>query len=148
MKKRILTISFVLLFCMMFLQGCSKEGETSIKVVVNEKGTRVEATLKADQSKNYEWLYFSKNGKLTESATDFKEDIFSDTYTQKYGFVIEEKESDVVYFVLYQTDDIENGKIFEYEISYDEEGKIVLGEQKEFLLIQYNDILEKVKAAQ
>mgnify|MGYP003304600241 FL=1 len=89
MKKRMVVLSFILLFCMMFLQGCSIEGETSIKVVTNEKGTRIEATLKADESKNYEWLYFTKNGKLTESATEFSNDIFSDTYTQKYGFVIE-----------------------------------------------------------
>ena len=141
-------LSFILLFCMMFLQGCSIEGETSIKVVTNEKGTRIEATLKADESKNYEWLYFTKNGKLTESATEFSNDIFSDTYTQKYGFVIDERDSDVIYFVLYQTDDIEGGKIFEYEISYNDEGKIQLGEQKDSSLIHNPDLLEKVKAAQ
>lgn len=148
MKKRMVVLSFILLFCMMFLQGCSIEGETSIKVVTNEKGTRIEATLKADESKNYEWLYFTKNGKLTESATEFSNDIFSDTYTQKYGFVIDERDSDVIYFVLYQTDDIEGGKIFEYEISYNDEGKIQLGEQKDSSLIHNPDLLEKVKAAQ
>lgn len=148
MKKRMVVLSFILLFCMMFLQGCSIEGETSIKVVTNEKGTRIEATLKADESKNYEWLYFTKNGKLTESATEFSNDLFSDTYTQKYGFVIDERDSDVIYFVLYQTDDIEGGKIYEYEISYNDEGKIQLGEQKDSSLIHNPDLLEKVKAAQ
>lgn len=148
MKKRMVVLSFILLFCMMFLQGCSIEGETSIKVVTNEKGTRIEATLKADESKNYEWLYFTKNGKLTESATEFSNDLFSDTYTQKYGFVIDERDSDVIYFVLYQTDDIEGGKIYEYEISYNDEGKIQLGEPKDSSLIHNPDLLEKVKAAQ
>lgn len=148
MKKKFISFSFVALLCMMLLQGCSTEGETSIKVVINEKGTRVEATLKADESKNYEWLYFTKSGKITESASDFSEDIFSNTYTQKYGFVIDERDNDVLYFVLYQTDDIESGKIFEYEISYDEEGTIQLGEQKETFLIHNEGLLEKVKAAQ
>ncbi len=148
MKRKLISFSIVLMLCMMFLQGCSKEGETSIKVVVNEKGTRIEATLKADESKNYKWLYFTKDGKITESATEFTEDIFSDTYTQKYGFVIDERDSDVLYFVLYQTDDIESGKIFEYEVSYNEEGMILLGEQKESFLSHNKDLLEQVKAAQ
>ena len=91
MKKRFTLWSVILVLCTMFLQGCSTEGETSIKVVTNEAKTRIEATLKADESKNYEWKYFTKNNKLTESATDFSNDIFSDTYTQKYGFVINEK---------------------------------------------------------
>ena len=148
MSKRFVAISFAILLCMMFLQGCSTEGETSIKVLVNEKGTQIEATLKSDESKNYEWLYFTKNNKLTESATKFSKDIFSNTYTQKYGFVIDERGSDVVYFVLYQTDDIESGKIFEYEIYYNDDGTIVLGEQKESSLKNNNDLLEQVKAAQ
>ena len=66
----------------------------------------------------------------------------------KYAFVIDERDSDVLYFVLYQTDDVEAGKVFEYEISYDEEGKIILGEQKESMLIQNDNLLEKVKAVQ
>lgn len=148
MKKKRITLSFIIMLCMIILQGCSKEGETSIKVVTNEKGTRIEATLKADESKNYEWKYFTKDNKVTESATDFSKDIFSTTYTQKYGFVIDEKESDIIYFIVYQTDDIENGNIYEYEISYNEEGSIVLGEQKEKRLINYPDLLERVKAEQ
>ena len=148
MKKKFITMSFVLLLFMMLLQGCSMEGETSIKVITNDDGDRIEATLKADESKNYAWVYFTKNDKLTESATNFSNDIFSNTYTQKYGFVIDERDSDVLYFVLYQTDDIEAGKIFEYEVSYNEEGKIVLGEQKDSLLKHNSELLEKVKAAQ
>ena len=148
MKKRIVLFSLIMLLCMSFLQGCSKDGETSIKVVVNDKWTRIEATLKADESKNYKWLYFTKNSKLTESASEFSNDIFSDTYTQKYAFVIDERDSDILYFVLYQTDDIEAGKIFEYEVSYNEEGNIELGDQKDSLLIHNSDLLEKVKAVQ
>ena len=145
MKKRLALISVLLVLCIVFLQGCSAEGETSIKVVTNDKGTRIEATLKADKSKSYEWKYFTKNNKLTESATEFSNDIFSNTYTQKYGFVIDEKESDVVYFVLYQTDDIEGGKVYEYEISYNDEGKIVLGEQKETWLKNNSELLKQVE---
>lgn len=148
MKKKFIALSFVLVLCMALLQGCSTEGETSIKVVANENGTRIEATLKADESQNYAWLYFTKYNKVTESATDFSNNIFSSTYTQKYGFVINEKESDVLYFVSYQTDDIESGRIFEYEVSYDEDGKITLGEQKESWLEHNPELLEKVKAAQ
>ncbi len=148
MKKKFATLCFVFILSTLLMQGCSTEGETSIKVVPNEKATRIEATLKADESKNYEWKYFTKKGKLTESATEFSNDIFSDTYTQKYGFVIDEKESDTIYFVLYKTDDIESGKIFEYDISYDEDGKIVLGDQKETSLEYNQELLDKVKAAQ
>lgn len=148
MKKKFATLCIVFTLFSMILQGCSIEGETSIKVVPDEKATRIEATLKADESKNYEWKYFTKKGKLTESATEFSNDIFSDTYTQKYAFVIDEKESDTIYFVLYKTDDIESGKIFEYDISYDEDGKIVLGDQKETSLEYNQELLDKVKAAQ
>ncbi len=148
MKKKFIVLSLVLVLCMMLLQGCSMEGETSIKVVTNENGTRIEATLKADESKNYEWKYFTKNNNLTESATDFSNDIFTNTYTQKYAFVIDEKDTDVVYFVLYQTDNIEGGKVFEYEVSYNEDGKIVLGDQKETQLEYNSELLEKVKTEQ
>lgn len=148
MKKKFSVLSILLVLCTMLLQGCSTEGETSIKVVTNEAGTRIEATLKADESKNYEWKYFTKNNKLTESATEFSNDIFSDTYTQKYGFVIDERESDVIYFVLYQTDDVEGGKVYEYEISYDEDGKIVLGEQKEMWLKNNPEILKKMQPSE
>ena len=129
MKKKLSLLVILVGLCMVFLQGCSTEGETSIKVVTNEAGTRIEATLKADESKNYEWMYFTKNNKLTESASEFSNDLFSETYTQKYGFVIDERESDVIYFVLYQTDDVEGGKVYEYEISYNDDGEIELGEQ-------------------
>ena len=148
MKKRLLVLSLVLIMCMMFLQGCSMEGETSIKVVTNERKTRIEATLKADESENYVWKYFTEKGNITESATEFSNDIFSDTYTQKYGFVIDERASDTLYFVLYKTDDIEGGKIFEYTVSYNEDGEIVLGDKKETWLKHNSDLLEKVKAAQ
>lgn len=148
MRKKFVNLSLILLLCMMLLQGCSAEGETSIKVVANEKEARIEATLKADESKNYKWMYFTKNNNITESATDFSNDIFSDTYTQKYGIVLDQEGEDILYFVLYQTDKIEDGKIFEYEISYDEEENIVLGEQKETSLKNNAELLEKVKAAQ
>lgn len=148
MKKKFVVLSLILILSMWLLQGCSMEGETSIKVVANDRGTRIEATLKADESKNYEWKYFTKKGNLTESATEFSNDLFSDTYTQKYGFVIDEKESDTIYFVLYQTDDIEGGKVFEYDISYDEDGKIVLGDQVETSLKYNQELLDKVEAAQ
>lgn len=148
MKKRFSLLSVLLVLCIMFLQGCSAEGETSIKVVTNDAKTRIEATLKADESKNYEWKYFTKNNKLTESATDFSNDIFSSTYTQKYGFVINERESDIVYFVLYQKDDVEGGKVYEYEISYNDEGEIVLGEQKETWLKNNPELLKQVEQAE
>lgn len=148
MRKKIISLSLIFILSMLFLQGCSMEGETSIKVITNEAGTRVEATLKADESKNYEWRYFTEQGNLTESATEFTNDIFTETYTQKYGFVIDEKASDTLYFVLYQTDNIEAGKVFEYSVSYDNEGKIVLGEQKEGYLEHNQKLLEKVKAGE
>ena len=148
MKKRCTTLGLITILLMFFLQGCSTEGETSIKVVPNEKGTRIEATLKADESKDYVWKYFTKSGKVTESATDFSNDIFSDTYTQKYAFVIDEKDKDILYFVLYQTGKIEEGIVFEYEISYDEDGNIVLGEQKESHLKNNPDLLKKVEESQ
>ena len=146
MRKRILLSSLIVMLSTLFLQGCSTEGETSIKVVTNEAGTRIEATLKADESKNYEWKYFTEQGNLTESASEFTNDIFTETYTQKYGFVIDERVSDTLYFVLYQTDNIEAGKIFEYSVSYDNEGKIILGEKKESYLEYNQKLLEKVKA--
>ena len=148
MKKKLLVLGCIMMLCMMLLQGCSKEGETSIKVTTNETGNRIEAVLKADESKNYAWMYFTQKGNLTESASELSNDIFSNTYTQKYGFVIDERDSDIIYFVLFQTYDIESGKIFEYEVSYDEEGKIVLGEQKESYLMNNSYLLEKVKAEQ
>ena len=145
MKKKFIVLCLVLTLMMLMLQGCSTEGETSIKVVTNEKGTRIEATLKADESKNYVWKYFTKKGNLTESATEFSNDIFSDTYTQKYGFVIDEKASDTIYFVLYQKENIEAGKIFEYEVSYDDDGNIVLGDQKQSYLENNPELMEKIK---
>ncbi|MBE5881436.1 MAG: hypothetical protein E7289_03865 [Lachnospiraceae bacterium] len=148
MRKKCIVMSLIVVLTMFLLQGCSMEGETSIRVVPNERGTRIEATLKADESKNYEWVYYTKNNKLTESATEFSNDIFSSTYTQKYGFVIDEKDSDTIYFVLYQTDDIENGRIFEYDIAYDEDGNIVLGDQKETYLKNNPELLSKVQEAQ
>ncbi len=148
MKKKSVTLVLVLVLCMLFLQGCSMEGETSIKVVPNEQETRIEATLKADESKNYKWMYFTKEDHVTESATEFSNDIFSSTYTQKYGFVIDERSSDVLYFVLFKTDDIESGRIFEYSLSYNDEGVIQLGDKIESSLIDNSDLLEKVKEAQ
>ncbi len=146
--KKIRIIAMVMLISILFLQGCSTEGTTSIKVVVSENGKRVEAELKADQSKQYEWLYFTKENNLTESATEFSNDLFSDTYIQKYGFVIDERGQDTIYFVLYQTDDIESGKVFEYDIAYDKDGNIVLSDKKEGLLKNNAELLEKVKASQ
>ncbi len=145
MKKKLTLLTVLLVLCTIFLQGCSAEGETSIKVVTNDKGTRIEATLKADESKNYEWKYFTKNGNVTESATEFSNDLFSDTYTQKYGFVIDERASDVIYFVLYKTDDVEGGKVYEYEVSYNDDGEIELGKQVETWLKSNPELLKRVE---
>ena len=146
--KKVKLFSILILLCMFLLQGCAKEGETSIKVVVNEDKQRVEVELKANETKNHAWTYFTKNNKLTESATEFQNDIFSETYIQKYGFVIEEREQDTIYFVLYETDNVETGKVYKYDIAYDSNGKINLSEGKESLLENNPDLLEKVKAIQ
>ena len=99
MKKRIVLFSLIMLLCMSFLQGCSKDGETSIKVVVNDKGTRIEATLKADESKNYKWLYFTKNSKLTEQHQNFQM-IFSVIHIHKNMLLLLMKET-VIFYILF-----------------------------------------------
>ena len=146
--KKYRLISILLLLCVFLLQGCSKEGTTSIKVVTSENGQRIEVELKANEAKNHAWAYFTENGNLTESASEFKNDLFSETYIQKYGFVIDERAQDTIAFVLYETNNVEKGKVYKYDVSYDQDGKIILDGGKESLLENHPDLIEKIKALQ
>lgn len=147
-KSKVLIITMVIFMMSTFLlQGCAiMEGETSRKMTITQNNKQLDVVLKADQEKNYEWQYFTKRDKLNEMEERLSNNILSNTYTKTYKFGMNESEEDTLILVLYQTDDVENGKVYSYEISFDTEGNISVGDCKESTLKYDEDLLDRVKA--
>ena len=137
MKRMKKVVSIVLIMATLcLLTGCSfVKAETTIQVSVDADGKTVKAVLKADQSQGYEWKYFITNGALSESASRFENNIFSDTYIQKYSYtynVIKDK-------------DYENAKAYEYPVTIDDNGSVKIGNRTEKTVGYYPDLLKMIQ---
>ncbi len=145
MKNRI-RLCIVMVFMVLVLQGCgSMEAETSIKVEVSSSANSIQAELKNDSEDSYEWYYFIEYGNLVESRSKATQDVFSNTYAQKYIFTMNDTKQDTIYFVYCDKENLQTGIIYTYDVYFDEEGKIVLGECKESSLIYNETLMNKIE---
>ena len=146
--KKGITIGLVMaLFCLC-LTGCSfVKAETTIQVSVDTDGKTVKAVLKADQSQGYEWKYLIANGALSESASRFENNIFSDTYIQKYSYTynVSKGNEDQLIFVLIKDKDYENAKAYEYPVTIDDTGSVKIGNRTEKTVGYYPDLLKAIQ---
>lgn len=139
-------IAAIFVMATFLLQGCAiMEGETSRKLIISENKRELQVILKADQEENYEWQYFTEKNNLNDMTETVKSNIFSNTLTKEYTFGMNDSKKDTLILVLYKTDDVENGKTYSYEVSYDEDDNIVVGDCKEETLKYSPELLEKVK---
>ena len=149
MKRMKKVVSIVLIMATLcLLTGCSfVKAETTIQVSVDADGKTVKAVLKADQSQGYEWKYFITNGALSESASRFENNIFSDTYIQKYSYTynVSKGNEDQLVFVLIKDKDYENAKAYEYPVTIDDYGSVKIGNRTEKTVGYYPDLLKMIQ---
>lgn len=132
-KKMVSVLLCMMIFSTFLLQGCSlKEAETSRKVVVSENGKNLEVTLKSNTAQGYSWRYVTGSS-LVESSSTLKNDLFSDTYVEKYVFSMNDTKSDTLILVLLQNEDYDNAKVFSYDVSF-KDGSMVVGKCQESTL--------------
>mgnify|MGYP000816045581 FL=1 len=100
-----------------------------------------------DQSQGYEWKYFITNGALSESASRFENNIFSDTYIQKYSYTynVSKGNEDQLVFVLIKDKDYENAKAYEYPVTIDDNGSVKIGNRTEKTVGYYPDLLKMIQ---
>lgn len=147
-KKSRILLGMVAVFVMstFLLQGCAiMEGETSRTLIISENKRELQVILKANQEENYEWQYFTENDNLNDMTERVKSNMFTNTFTKEYTFGMNDAKEDTLILVLYKTDDVENGKTYSYDVSYDQDGYIVVGDCKEATLKYSPELLEKVK---
>ena len=120
------------------LQGCGiRKAETSRKVTLSEDEKFLVVTLKSNTEDHFEWRYL---GPVIISESKLANDIFSNTYIQKYKFSINSGVNEaVVDFVLIQNGDIDNAMAYEYVVTRNDD-KISLGDCKEKTVGYYDDL--------
>ena len=91
--------------------------------------------------------YFITNGALSESASRFENNIFSDTYIQKYSYTynVSKGNEDQLVFVLIKDKDYENAKAYEYPVTIDDNGSVKIGNRTEKTVGYYPDLLKMIQ---
>jgi len=136
MKKSKKTLFLILLICCMcFVSGCQLvEPETTHLVTIDETGRTLTAELKASVGDGYEWQYLLDKSILSETSSDFTDNIFSNTYGSTYTFTANDSGADTLYLILVQNGDYQNAKVFSFVISIDNNSNMKIEKEGNFVL--------------
>lgn len=133
--KKLISLLLVTVLGVMALTGCAvTKPETSHLVTLSDDGKKIIADLKQSTSEGYEWQYIIEDNNLQEAASDFTNNIFSDTYGMVYDFSAADTGKDVLYLILTKNGDLENAKVFYYNIVIDNSRAITIEKEGSYLL--------------
>lgn len=133
--RKVVSVVLMMIIGVMALTGCAiTKPETSHLVTLSDDGKKIVADLKQSTSEGYEWQYSIEGNNLQESASDFTNNIFSDTYGSKYDFVAADTGQDTLFLILTKDGDLDNAKVFYYTVSIDVARNIKIEKEGSYLL--------------